>query len=77
MELILSETEEESIPFKLAKSGFYAKAGGIKCEDSYSVCCPVNLGKVVAKYSGGVLKVTVLSQQPFEKMVGIKLNLRD
>jgi HSP20 family protein len=74
MKLILSETEEKYIPFQLAKSGFYAKARGIKCEDSYSFCCPVNLEKVVAKYSDGVLKVTVPSQQPFVKMVNIKLN---
>jgi hypothetical protein len=56
MELILSETEKKYIPFKLAKSGFYAKAGGIKCEDSYSVCCPVNLGKMVAKSQAVYLK---------------------
>ena len=41
--------------------------------DSYSTCCPIEPKKAVAKYTNGVLKVTVPYQKPLEKLVDVKI----
>ncbi len=41
--------------------------------DSYSICCPIDPEKTVAKYSNGVLKVTTPYQQLLEKLVDVKI----
>jgi HSP20 family molecular chaperone IbpA len=46
---------------------------GVQYLDSYSICCPINPEKAVARYFNGVLKVTVPSQQPFEKLINVKI----
>jgi HSP20 family protein len=46
---------------------------GVEYADGYSICCFVNPEKAIANYSNGVLKVTVPSQQPFEKAMDLKI----
>ena len=75
IEVILPGVEKEDISFKISENGFYIKAGkeGVKYLDSYSISCPVDPEKAVAKYSNGVLKVTIPYQQPLEKLVDVKI----
>lgn len=75
IEVILPGVEKEDISFKLTDVSFYvrAKKEGVTYLDSYSICCPVNPEKAVAKYSNGVLKVTVPYLQPLEKLVNVKI----
>jgi len=46
---------------------------GVGYADSYSICCPADPEKAVAKYSNGVLKVTIPHQQPFEKALNVNI----
>jgi HSP20 family molecular chaperone IbpA len=75
IEVTLPGVEKENISFKIAEDSFYvrAKKEGIEYADSYAICCPVIPEKAVAKYSNGVLKVTVPYQQPFEKALDVKI----
>jgi len=75
IEVILPGVEKKDISFKITEDGFYVKAikEGVEYADSYAVCCPVVPEKAVAKYSNGVLKVTVPYQQPFENAVDVKI----
>lgn len=75
IEVVLPGVEKEDISFKLTDVSFYvrAKKEGVTYLDSYSICCPVNPEKAVAKYSNGVLKVTVPYLQPLEKLVNVKI----
>jgi HSP20 family molecular chaperone IbpA len=75
IEVVLPGVEKENISFKITENGFYLKARkeGIEDIDSYAVCCPINPEKAVAKYSNGLLKVTVPFQQAFENAVDVKI----
>jgi len=76
IEVILPGVEKKDISFKISENGFYVKASkeGIKYSDSYSIFCPVIPEKAVAKYSNGVLKITVpYLTQPLEKLVDVKI----
>jgi HSP20 family molecular chaperone IbpA len=75
IEVVLPGVEKENISFKITENGFYLKARkeGIEYIDSYAVCCPINPEKAVAKYSNGLLKVTVPFQQAFENAVDVKI----
>ncbi|RXA17803.1 Hsp20/alpha crystallin family protein [Methanosarcina sp. MSH10X1] len=75
VEVTLPGVEKKDISFKITEDGFYVRAAkeGVEYADSYAICCPVVPEKAVAKYSNGVLKVTVPYQQPFEKAVDVKI----
>jgi HSP20 family protein len=75
IEIVLPGVEKKDISFKITEDGFYVKAAkeGVEYADSYAVCCPIVPEKAVARYSNGVLKVTVPYQQPFENAVDVKI----
>jgi HSP20 family protein len=75
IEVILPGVEKKDISFKLDEDSFYvvANKAGVKYLDTYSTCCPVNPKKAVAKYSNGVLKVTVPYQKPLDNLVSVKI----
>ncbi len=75
IEIVLPGVEKKDISFKITEDGFYVRASkeGVEYADSYAVCCPVSPEKAVARYSNGVLKVTVPYQQPFENAVDVKI----
>ncbi len=75
IEVVLPGVEKENISFKVTENGFYLKASkeGVDYIDSYAVCCPISPEKAVAKYSNGLLKVTVPFQQAFENAVDVKI----
>jgi HSP20 family protein len=75
IEVILPGIEKKDISFKLDEDSFYvvANKGGVKYLDTYSTCCPVDPKKAVAKYSNGVLKVTVPYQKPLDNLVSVKI----
>jgi HSP20 family molecular chaperone IbpA len=75
IEVVLPGVEKKDISFKITEDGFYVRATkeGVEYADSYAICCPVSPEKAVARYSNGVLKVTVPYQQPFEKVVDVKI----
>ena len=75
IEVVLPGVEKKDISFKITEDSFYvaARKEGVQYLDSYSTCCPVNPEKAIAKYSNGVLKVTVPYQQPLEKLVDVKI----
>jgi len=75
IEVILPGVEKKDISFKLDANSFYVAANkeGVTYLDSYSIACPVEPGKATAKYSNGVLKVTVPYQQPLEKLVDVQI----
>jgi HSP20 family protein len=75
IEVVLPGVEKKDISFKIAEDGFYIKAAkeGVEYADSYAICCPVVPEKAIAKYSNGVLKVTVPYQEPFEEAVDVKI----
>lgn len=75
IEIVLPGVEKKDISFKLTEDGFYVKAikEGVEYTDSYAVCCPIVPEKASARYSNGILKVTVPYQQPFEKAVDVKI----
>ena len=75
IDVVLPGVEKKDISFKLTEDSFYIKAKkeGVLYLDSYSTCCPVEPEKAVAKYSNGVLKVTVPYQEPLEKLVNVKI----
>ena len=61
IEVVLPGVEKKDISFKFTEDSFYIAASkkGVQYLDSYAICCPVNPEKAVAKYSNGVLKVTI------------------
>ena len=75
IEVVLPGVEKKDISFKISESGFYVKASkeGVKYAGSYSIDCSVIPEKTVAKYSNGILKVTVPYQQPLEKLSDVKI----
>ena len=75
IEVILPGVEKKDISFKLDENSFYVAASkeGVTYLDSYSIACPVEPKKATAKYSNGLLKVTVPYQQPLEKLVDVKI----
>lgn len=75
IEVILPGIEKKDISFKIDANSFYVAASkeGVTYLDSYSIACPVDPEKAVAKYSNGVLKVTLPYQQPLEKLVDVKI----
>ncbi len=75
IEVVLPGVEKKDISFKMTEDGFYIRATkeGVEYADSYAICCPVSPEKAVAKYSNGILKVTVPYQQPFEKVIDVKI----
>jgi HSP20 family protein len=46
---------------------------GVTYLDSYSIACPVDPEQATAKYSNGVLKVTVPYQQPLKQLFDVKI----
>ena len=75
IEVILPGVEKKDISFKIDENSFYVAANkeGVTYLDSYSIACPVDPEKTVAKYSNGVLKVTVPYQRPLEKLFNVKI----
>jgi HSP20 family protein len=75
VEVVLPGVEKKDISFKLTEDSFYVAANkaGVKYLDSSSTCCPVVPEKAVAKYTNGVLKVTVPYQKPLERLVDVKI----
>ena len=75
IEVILPGVEKKDISFKIDENSFYVAANkeGVTYLDSYSIACPVDPEKATAKYSNGVLKVTVPYQQPLEQLVDVKI----
>lgn len=75
IEVVIPGVEKKDISLKISDNGFYVKATkeGVEYADTYAFCCPVNPEKAVAKYSNGVLKVTVPYLQPLEKLVDVKI----
>ncbi|MDW5551153.1 Hsp20/alpha crystallin family protein [Methanosarcina sp.] len=75
IEVLLPGVEKKDVSFKLTSDSFYVsgKKEGVSYLDSYPTDCPVVPEKAVAKYSNGVLKVTVPYQEPLEKLVDVKI----
>lgn len=75
IEVVLPGVEKKDVSFKLTSDSFYVsgKKEGVSYLDSYPTGCPVVPEKAVAKYSNGVLKVTVPYQEPLEKLVDVKI----
>ncbi|MGB9940739.1 Hsp20/alpha crystallin family protein [Methanosarcina sp.] len=75
IEVVLPGVEKKNISFKLTNDSFYVsgKKEGVTYLDSYSIGCPVDPEKAVAKYSNGVLKVSVPYQEPLSKLVDVKI----
>lgn len=75
IEVTLPGVEKKDISFKITEDGFYVRATteGVEYVDSYAICCPVVPEKAAARYSNGILKVTVPYQQPFENAVDVKI----
>ncbi|AKB81900.1 putative small heat shock protein [Methanosarcina barkeri 3] len=75
IEVVLPGVEKKDVSFKLTNDSFYVsgKKEGVSYLDSYPTGCPVIPEKAVAKYSNGVLKVTVPYQEPLEKLVDVKI----
>lgn len=75
IEVVLPGVEKKDISFRISDSGFYIRARkeGVEYTDSYAFCCPVEPEKAIAKYSNGVLKVTVPYKFIPEKLVNVKI----
>ena len=75
IEVILPGVEKKDISFKIDESSFYVAASkeGVTYLDSYSIACPVDPEKATAKYSNGVLKVTVPYIKPRDNLVSVKI----
>ncbi len=75
IEVILPGVEKKDVSFKLTSDSFYVsgKKEGVMYLDSYSIGCPVEPEKATAKYSNGILKVTVPYEKPLEKLVDVKI----
>ena len=58
IEVVLPGVEKEDISFKITDVSFYVRTRkeGVTYLNSYSISCPVNPGKAVAKYSNGILR---------------------
>ena len=76
VEVVLPGVEKKDISFKLSDNGFYIKATreGVEYAATYAFCCAVEPEKAVAKYSNGLLKVTVPYKQIPEKIVKVKID---
>jgi HSP20 family molecular chaperone IbpA len=57
--VVIPGVEKENIFFKITGVSFYVKAQkeGFTYFDSYSISCPVDPEKAVARYSNDILKV--------------------
>jgi len=75
IEVALPGVEKKDISFKIAEDVFYvdAKKEGIRYWDSYMLCCPVDSEKAAAKYSNGLLNVTVPYKLMSEKLTEVKI----
>ena len=75
IEVALPGVEKKDISFKIAEDVFYvdAKKEGIRYWDSYMLCCPVDSEKATAKYSNGLLNVTVPYKLLSEKLTEVKI----
>jgi HSP20 family molecular chaperone IbpA len=75
IEVILPGVEKKDVSFKLTSDNFFVsgKKEGVTYLDSYPTGCPIVPEKAVARYSNGVLKVTVPYQAPLEKLVDVKI----
>ncbi len=75
IEVILPGVEKKDVSFKITSDSFYVsgKKEGVTYLDSYSIGCPVEPEKATAKYSNGILKVTVPYEKPLEKLVDVKI----
>jgi len=75
IEVVLPGVEKKDVSFKLTSDSFYVsgKKEGVMYLDSYPTDCPVVPEKATAKYSNGILKVTVPYQKPLEKLVDVKI----
>lgn len=75
IEVILPGVEKKDVSFKITSDSFYVsgKKEGVTYLDSYSIGCPVEPEQATARYSNGVLKVTVPYQKPLEKLVDVKI----
>ncbi len=75
IEVILPGVEKKDVSFKITSDSFYVsgKKEGVTYLDSYSIGCPVEPEKATAKYSNGILKVTVPYEKPLEKLVNVKI----
>jgi len=75
IEVVLPGVEKKDVSFKLTTDSFYvsSKKEGVTYLDSYPTDCPVVPEKATAKYSNGILKVTVPYQKPLEKLVDVKI----
>jgi HSP20 family molecular chaperone IbpA len=75
IEVILPGVEKKDVSFKLTSDNFFVsgKKERVTYLDSYPTGCPIVPEKAVARYSNGVLKVTVPYQAPLEKLVDVKI----
>jgi HSP20 family molecular chaperone IbpA len=75
IEVELPGVKKKDITFKLNEDGFFIRASKEDYEyvGSYAVCCPVIPKKAEAKYSDGLLTVTVPYKEPFEEAVNVEI----
>jgi HSP20 family protein len=75
IKITLPGVEKENIKLKMHEDSFFIKA---ESEDtiyigSYSVCCPIDPYKAVAKYKNGLLIIDVPFMEPEFKSVEVKI----
>ena len=75
IEVELPGVKKKDITFKLNEDGFFIRASKEDYEyvGSYAVCCPVIPNKAEARYSDGLLTVSVPYKEPFEEAVNVEI----
>jgi HSP20 family protein len=75
VEVILPGVQKNDVSFKLTSDSFFVsgKKEGVTYLDSYPTGCPVVPEEATARYSNGILKVTVPYQKPLDKLVDVKI----
>jgi HSP20 family protein len=75
IEVELPGVKKKDITFKLREDSFYIRALKEDYEyiGSYSVCCPVVPDEAEAKYTDGLLTVSVPYREPFEEAVTVQI----
>ncbi len=75
IEIELPGVKKGNIKFYIHDDSFYIKATkeGVEYVGSYSICCPVDPDKARAKFSDGLLRVTVPYRDIVEDPVKVEI----